>query len=145
MKDSLSSRLTEILNSLPICKGIRILEIGCGPGVLARAIAKQIGEGHILAIDRSSKAIKMAIKNSQDEIASGRLSFKEVAIENFELEEGEQPYDIAFAIRVGALDGRYPQTGNLAFPKIRKALTKKGKLFVDGGNPLREIPLASYH
>ena len=68
MKDSLSSRLTEIIHSLPIYKGIRILEIGCGPGVLARAIAKQIGEGDILAIDRSSKAIKMAIKRDAEKL-----------------------------------------------------------------------------
>lgn len=144
MKDQLSPRLAEIVNALPLHKGIRVLEIGCGPGAAAREIAKRIGNGYILAIDRSSKAIQQAIKNSQEEIASGRLGFRQVAIENFEREELEQPYDIAFAVRVGTLDGRHPIAGLLALPKIAKALTKNGKLFIDGGNPLWEINLQSY-
>jgi len=142
--NKLSPRLAEIVNALPLRKGIRVLEIGCGPGVAAREIAKRIGSGHILAIDRSAKAIAQAIKGSQEEIASGGLQFRQAAIEKFELEEGEQPYDIAFAVRVGALDGRHPEKGQLALPRIKKALKKNGKLFIDGGNPLKEIPLDRY-
>ncbi len=50
----------------------------------------------------------------------------------------ERPYDLAFAVRVGALDGRHPDAGRVAVERIRKALVKNGRLFVDG-NPLREI------
>lgn len=144
MNNKLSLRLQEIVNALPLFEGIRVLEIGCGPGAAAREIANRIGDGHILAIDRSAKAIQQAINTSQDEITSGHLSFRTVAAENFELEDDEQLYDITFAVRVGALDGRHPKIGQLALPRIAKALTKKGKLFVDGGNPLREIPLNDY-
>jgi SAM-dependent methyltransferase len=136
----LSDRLIAIIDALPLYKGIRVLEIGCGPGAAAREIANRIGHGYILAIDRSSKAIQQAIKSAQTEIASGHLSFRQVAVENFELEAGEQPY----AVRVGALDGRHPETGRLALPNIAKALTKKGRLFIDGGNPLKEISLDMY-
>ncbi|WP_245428624.1 SAM-dependent methyltransferase [Mesorhizobium ephedrae] len=53
----LSPRLNDILNSLPLAAGMRVLEVGCGPGVLARAMASRIGEGHVFGIDRSARAI----------------------------------------------------------------------------------------
>ena len=53
------------------------------------------------------------------------------------LQDGEKPYDIAFAVRVGALDGRHPKLEKQARERIAQALVKGGRLFLDGGNPLR--------
>lgn len=139
-----SKRLLAIVEALPLWPGMRILEIGCGPGVAAREIARQVENGYILGIDRSEKAIRQAIRGSEEEIRSGRLSFRQVAIENFELENGESPFDLAFAVRVGALDGRHPEIEHLALAKVARILTKSGKLFIDGGNPLREVSLDRY-
>lgn len=144
MNHKLSQRLTDIVNALPLKDNIRILEIGCGPGAMAREISARIGNGYILAIDRSAKAIKQAIAGSQAEIAAGRLSFRQVAIENFGLETNEMLFDIVIAVRVGALDGRRPEIEKQALHKISKALTKEGKLFIDSGNPLKEISLDEY-
>lgn len=144
MNHKLSQRLANVANALPLKDNMRILEIGCGPGAMAREISARIGNGYILAIDRSAKAIKQAIAGSQSEIATGRLSFRQIAIENFELETNEVPFDIAIAVRVGALDGRHPEIEKQALHKISKALTKEGKLFIDGGNPLKEISLSEY-
>ncbi|NBP68601.1 MAG: class I SAM-dependent methyltransferase [Cytophagia bacterium] len=146
MAQRISKRLADIVEALPIKKGMRILEIGCGPGVAARQIASRLrlDKGYVLAIDRSEKAIRQAIEGSQQEIASGRLAFRQGAIENFELINQEKPFDLAFAIRVGALDGRHPDLEKKALINITKALTKNGKLFIDGGNPLKEIPLEPY-
>ena len=63
-----------IVDALPLRPGLRVLEIGCGPGAMARAIAARIGDGHVLAIDRSAKAIAQAAASSQADIALGRLS-----------------------------------------------------------------------
>ena len=144
MDSNLSTRLAEIVNALPLKDGIRVLEIGCGPGAAAREISKRIGNGYILAIDRSAKAIKQAIAGSKSEIKTGRLAFRQAAIEKFELEPGEKYFDLAIAIRVGALDGRHPEIEKQSLIKLAKALTKKGKLFIDGGNPLKEISLETY-
>jgi protein-L-isoaspartate O-methyltransferase len=138
---TLSLRLAAIVAALPLRPGLRVLEIGCGSGALARAVVRRIGDGHVLAIDRSAKAIQQARTASTNEIASGRLSVRQVAVEDFELEAGEAPYDIAFAVRVGALDGRHPQAGQRARQRIVAALTPHGRLFIDGGNPLQEISL----
>ena len=57
MATDLSPRLEEIVDALPLRPGLRVLEIGCGPGSAARAVAKRIGNGQVLGIDRSAKAI----------------------------------------------------------------------------------------
>lgn len=141
MGNKLSKRLLEIVDALPLKNGVRVLEIGCGPGAMAREIAGRIGNGHILAIDRSAKVIQRAISGSKDEIATGKLSFRQSAIEKFDVAEDEKRFDIAVAVRVGALDGRHPEIEKLALEKISKALTKNGKFFIDGGDPLKEIRL----
>ncbi|MFC6491239.1 SAM-dependent methyltransferase, partial [Nitratireductor sp. GCM10026969] len=111
MATDLSPRLLAIVDALPLREGMRVLEIGCGPGTMAREIARRIGDGHVLAIDRSAKAIIQARTASKAEIASGRLTLREVAAEDLELSAGDTPYDIAVAVRVGALDGRDPEAG----------------------------------
>lgn len=142
MTAKISPRLAEIVEALPLRPGMRVLEIGCGPGVAARAVLHRVGEGHVLAIDRSAKAIDQAIAGSTAELASGRLEFRCVAIEDFVLSKGARPYDLAFAVRVGALDGRHPKAGHIALDRLRQVLAKDGRLFIDGGNPLTEVTLS---
>jgi cyclopropane fatty-acyl-phospholipid synthase-like methyltransferase len=137
----LSARLAAIVDALPLGPGMRVLEVGCGPGAMAREIAARTCHGHVLGIDRSAKAIALAEAASQAEIAAGRLSFRQVAVEDFGLLPGEPPYDIAIAVRVGALDGRHPEAGRRARHRIAAVLTAQGRLFIDGGDPLREVPL----
>src|SRR5918996_5834938 len=78
---------------------------------------------------------------SHAEIAAGRLSLRQIAVEDFELEPGEAPFDIALAVRVGALDGRHPELERQARARIVAALTPGGRLFIDGGDPLRGVSL----
>lgn len=131
-----SPRLLALLDYLPLRDGMRVLEIGCGPGAAAREIVHRVGTGHVLAIDRSEKAIALAREASEAEIASGRLELRHVAVEALELARGELPYDLALAIRVGALDGRHPEVGELARRRIAAALVPAGLLYVDLGRGL---------
>jgi cyclopropane fatty-acyl-phospholipid synthase-like methyltransferase len=133
----LSARLLAIVDALPLRPGMRVIEIGCGPGAMAREIAARIGDGHILAVDRSATAIAQAKSACAAEIAAGRMSLRQSAAEDFALLPGEKPYDLAVAIRVGAFDGRYPEAGRIAFARLSKALVPGGVLYIDGGNPLR--------
>ncbi|MBC9245448.1 class I SAM-dependent methyltransferase [Paracoccus sp. 11-3] len=141
MRAGVSLRIADFVSTLPLREGLRVLEIGCGPGVAAREISLRIGNGFVLAIDRSEKAIRLARAASQHEIESGRLEFRQSSIEQFQLTSGDGLFDVAFAMRVGALDGRHPEAGKLAIKNIKSALKPAGRLFVDGGNPLREISL----
>lgn len=139
MRERLSPRLAAIVDGLPLRAGMRVLEIGCGPGAAARAVAARIAPGAILAIDRSQRAIDQAKR------AGGppNLTYRCIDAEDFALLAGETPFDLAFAIRVGALDGRHPESGRRILPRIAAALVPGGRLFIDGGAAVREIPLDS--
>ena len=88
----LSSRLLAIVDALPVLPGMRVLEIGCGPGAAAREIVQRLDRGSVLAIDRSAKAIAQAEAGSKTELESGRLSFRHVSAEEFVLQPGEEPF-----------------------------------------------------
>ncbi|GAA1183999.1 class I SAM-dependent methyltransferase [Ornithinimicrobium humiphilum] len=138
---ALSPRLAAVVDALPIIPHSRVLEIGCGTGAAARAVAARLTDGRILAIDRSARAVEQTRASSASEIASGRMSVRQAAAEEFVPEPGEGPFDVVFAVRVGALDGRHPDAGALALERIRAALASGGRVFVDGGQPLRELDL----
>lgn len=126
---------------LPVQPQSRILEIGCGPGAAARAVAARLTTGHILAIDRSASAIAQAEAAAVEEISSGRMSVRQVAAEDLALRADEPPYELVFAVRVGALDGRHPEAGQRVLQRIAMATTADARLFIDGGDPLRELPI----
>lgn len=134
MTTRLSARLAAIVDALPIEPHSRVLEIGCGPGAAARAVAARLTTGHILAIDRSAKAVHQAAAG----VDGKRMSVRRVAVEDFVLEPGEEPFDLVFAVRVGALDGRHPEAGRTAMRRIAAATAPGARLFVDG----REVPIA---
>jgi cyclopropane fatty-acyl-phospholipid synthase-like methyltransferase len=139
--EKLSQRLAAIVDALPLRPESRVLEIGCGPGAAARAVAARLTTGHILAIDRSAAAVAQARAAGAELMASGRLSVRHTRIEDLTLESGEEPYDLVFAVRVGALDGRDPAAGEIALRRIALATTPDARLFVDGGDPLRELTI----
>ncbi len=136
-----SDRIAEFVAALPLKPGMRVLEIGCGPGVAARLVAARIAPGMVLGIDRSARAISQAQARSTAEIAAGLLRLRQVAVDDLRLQPEDAPFDLAFAMRVGALDGRHPEIAEQALARIASALVPGGRLFVDGGDPLREIAL----
>lgn len=137
----LSDRLAAVVDALPLRPGMRVLEIGGAPGAAARAVARRIGDGHVLVIDRSAAGVALTERNAAAEIEAGVLSVRHVAAEDFRLLPGERAFDLAFAVRVGALDGRHPAAGVVARQRIAAALTPEGQLFVDGGDALRPVDL----
>lgn len=139
MAAALSPRLAAILDALPLREGTRVLEIGCGPGALARAMVAR--GAVVLGLDRSATAIRQATAACAEEIAAGRLAFRQGAIERFSLAPGEASFDLAVAVRVGVLDGRHPEGEAAALAAIRAALGPRGRLFVDGKeHPLPDPP-----
>jgi cyclopropane fatty-acyl-phospholipid synthase-like methyltransferase len=130
---ALSARLRLALEALPLRPGWRVLEVGCGPGALARAIAAIVApDGFVLAIDRSDAAIRQAQAASGTALESGVLSLRRCAAEDFVLDPEARPFDLIVALRVGAFDGRHPRAGARAWPRMAAALAPGGVFFVDG-------------
>lgn len=138
---SLSPRLAEIVDALPLWPGMRVLEIGGAPGAVARELVRRIGDGFVLVVDRSATGIALTRRTASAEIETGRLDTRCAAAEDFMLQPGEAPFDLAFAVRVGAFDGRHPRAGEIARRRVAAALTPSGRFFIDGGDPLREVEL----
>lgn len=142
MTTSLSPRLAAVVDALPLRPGLRVVEVGGAPGAAAREVARRVGpDGHVLVVDRSAKGIALVERTCADEIAAGLLSVRCVAVDDLALEPGEAPYDLAFACRVGVLDGRHP--GERARAAVTSVLVPGGRLYVDTGSPLTEVDPAS--
>ncbi len=137
---AISPRLAAVVDALPLRPGLRVLEIGCGPGVAARAVAARVGpDGFVLATDRSARAVAQARSGSAAEIAAGVMGVRQVAAEDIALADGEARYDLAFAVRVGAFDGRHPAAGARALARLVDVLVPGGVLWVDTGDPIEPI------
>ena len=134
----LSPRLAAVLEALPLRPGMRVLEVGCGTGALARAIARRVGpDGSVLGIDRSPLAISAAESASDH----GSLDFRVSSAEEFRLRRDERPFDLVVAIRVGALDGRHPELEAAAMAHLAAATTPGASVYIDRGDPLEAVPL----
>lgn len=51
------------------------------------------------------------------------------------------PFASATDCPIRAHDGRHPRAGAVALAQVAGALVPGGRLFIDGGNPLRELAL----
>jgi SAM-dependent methyltransferase len=98
----------QVLDPAP---GDRLLEIGCGPGVAVAAICQRLGDGRVVAIDRSATAIARATRRNADCIASGRAVLRTVALEDLAatgLPEAGPGFDKVFAMNVNLFWVRDP-------------------------------------
>lgn len=129
----LSARLQAVLDALELRPGMRVLEVGCGPGALARAMAEEVSPGgFVLGIDRSATALARASAASERRVMPDGLAFRCCAAEDFVRAPDEQPFDVIVAIRVGAFDGRHPELEAIARRRMAAALRPGGRFIVDG-------------
>lgn len=128
---TLSPRLRAAVDALPLRPGMRVLEVGGAPGAAAREVARRVHPGHVLVIDRSARGIELTRQACADEIDAGLLDVRRVAVEDAHLAPGETPYDLAFACRVGVLDGRHPERRQEALANLRAMLVPHGPILID--------------
>lgn len=131
---TLSPRLRAAVDALPLRPGMRVLEVGGAPGAAAREVASRIGDGFVLVVDRSAKGVALTRTACADEIVAGRIGVREARVEELALEPGEAPYDLAFACRVGVLDGRHPREQDRAIANLRAMLIDGAPILIDPGS-----------
>ena len=98
---STAERQRWIVEQLPIGPGDRVLELGCGHGVVASLICERLAGGSYVGIDRSSTMIAAAAGRNARHIAAGRASFQAVAVADAVL---EGLFDCVVAIHLPVLE-----------------------------------------
>lgn len=86
--------------------GERILEIGGGPGVSAMLVCARIGDGQLLAVDRSAVAVQRTEARNAEHLAAGRLVVRQASLD--ELDLPDQSLDKAFCLNVNLFWTRDP-------------------------------------
>ncbi len=92
---STPERVQHILSKLPISKGMDVLDLGTGTGVLVPYLSEMVGtEGHVAAIDLSEGMLSIARKKY------GHLSNVEFLKLDFEEEQIPGKFDVAMLYSV---------------------------------------------
>jgi cyclopropane fatty-acyl-phospholipid synthase-like methyltransferase len=127
----MSERLKSIVDGMGVRPGDVVLEIGCGHGVAAGFVCDRLRDGHLVAIDKSSKMIAAAIRRNKEHVESGKAEFH--VADMLEFDPGEWKFDKVLAVRVG-LFHREP---TLMRSVVDKWLVPRGKVIVIFDEPSR--------
>ena len=100
MAQGASQRLVWAVDVLDVHPGDRVLEVGCGHGVAVTLVAERLGEGSIVALDRSETMVAMARRRNEAHVAAGRAEIVAAALEDADL--GDERFDKVFAVHVAA-------------------------------------------
>ena len=93
-------------------------------------------------MDRSERGVEATRRNAAAEIEAGLLDVRLAVAEEVALEPGETAYDVAFACRVGVLDGRHPEGHDAAVASLRAMLVPGAPILIgtdDDSDPVREL------
>jgi SAM-dependent methyltransferase len=95
-----SSRLPWAVARLDLAPTDRVLEVGCGHGVLVSLIAARLTTGLVVGIDRSATMIAAATRRNRPAIEAGRVRLMAAALTEADLEG--QPFDVVVSFNVRA-------------------------------------------
>ena len=125
----MTSRIERFVAAMKIAPTDHILEIGCGHGVAATLVCRQLKNGRYVAVDRSAKMIAAATKRNAEFVESGVAGFVQASLETLDL--GDARFDKVFAMRVRLFHDDEKQARALA----ERWLAPGGRLFVAYDEP----------
>ena len=82
-----SERLAWAADVVDPAPGERILEVGCGHGVLVSLLADRLTTGVVVGVDRSAAMIAAAARRNQEAMEAGRVRLRAVALADADLAE----------------------------------------------------------
>lgn len=122
-------RIDRFVAAMKISPKDRVLEIGCGHGVAATLVCRQLDGGRYVAVDRSPKMVAAAAKRNAEFVQGGVAEFLQASLETLDL--GNARFDKVFAMRVRLFHDEEKKALALA----ERWLAPGGKLFVEYDEP----------
>ena len=95
-----SERLTWAAGVVAPRESDRVLEVGCGHGVLLSLLAGQAARGEVVGVDRSATMTATAARRNADAISHGRVRLVTAPLVAADL--GAAPFDVVVAFDVRA-------------------------------------------
>lgn len=117
-----SKKLAGIFERIVCGEGFRVLDIGCGNGILFPHILKRIGPaGELVAVDPAVEMIRKAAEKFKD---AKNITFKNTCIEA--IDENDASFDLILAFAV------FPHIEDqaAALNKMRSLLKETGRLYI---------------
>ena len=135
-----------MLSHVQIAPGMRILDLGCGYGVVGIVAAKIAGEENVFMSDADPMAVETARRNAERNGVGGVQvcvsdGFQSVDASGFDLILSNPPYQTDFSVAKGFIEkgfNRLKIGGKLYMVTKRRAWYKNKMISVFGGVEIRE-------
>ena len=135
-----------MLSHVKIASGMRIMDLGCGCGVVGIVAAKIAGEENVFMSDADPMAVETARRNAERNGVGGvRLyvsdGLRDVDESGFDLILSNPPYQTDFSVAKGFIEkgfNRLKIGGKLYMVTKRRAWYKNKMISVFGGVEIRE-------
>lgn len=121
---TIPKRIAAAVELLELQPDDHILEIGCGNGAAAVLVCERLAGGHLVALDRSEKQIRLARERLRPYLQAGKVSLRVTALESASLDDAK--FDKIFAINVNCFWLRYEQP----LAVVMRLLKPDGMFFV---------------
>ena len=135
-----------MLSHVKIASGMRIMDLGCGCGVVGVVAAKIAGEENVFMSDADPMAVETARRNAERNGVGGVQvcvsdGFQSVDASGFDLILSNPPYQTDFSVAKGFIEkgfNRLKIGGKLYMVTKRRAWYKNKMISVFGGVEIRE-------
>lgn len=135
-----------MLSHVKFDSGMRIMDLGCGCGIVGIVAAKITGEENVFMSDADPKAVDTARRNAERNGVSGVTlfvsdGFRDVDASDFDLILSNPPYQTDFSVAKGFIEkgfNRLKIGGKLYMVTKRREWYKNKIISVFGGVEIRE-------
>jgi SAM-dependent methyltransferase len=121
-RDEIEARAAYLI-LLGVAEGDRVLDVGCGSGVVTRAIARKIGaRGRVIGLDPSASFLTVAREIADQTDVAARIEFREGSASAPPFADGS--FDAAIAVTVLA----HMHNGAAAVPELARVVRPGGRI-----------------
>ena len=119
----------QVLNAAEVAPGQRVLDVGCGTGILTRAAAGRVGsQGHVVGLDPNPGMLSVAMRSVEP------IEWREGVAESLPFEDG------SFHRVVSQFAAMFFTDAETAISEIARVLAPSGRVAIATWAPLAETP-----